>query len=116
MKLEPSTIKNMPPCLKFNLPDTEPEDGYSSQYFLWVGREKDGIEPPPEDQFLWGLWHEGEWWIVDDNFVIPIADYSWEEYPGAKREVVPFEKLSETNYFTLKGWAAVRSGRCKELC
>ena len=115
MERESSTTIDMPPYLKFNLPDTEPGYGYSTQYLLWVGREKDDIDPPPKDQFLWGLWYEGEWWIVDDNLVIPIADYAWEESPGLKREVVPFEKFSESNYFTLKGWAAVRGGISGEL-
>jgi len=36
MECEPSSTKDMPPYLKFNLPDTEPSYGYSTQYILWL--------------------------------------------------------------------------------
>jgi len=96
-----------PMVMQFFPADTVPAYANASQYLLWVTCG----DPEEEfsDDYLWGLWHEGEWWILNDNLDLPFEDDVF-EFEGARNEVVSFVKFAEQDWFGLRGWAKLWGG------
>lgn len=96
-----------PMVMHFYPPDTVPAYANTSQYLLWVSC--DSPEEGFDDDFLWGLWHEGQWWILNDDLDHPFEDDKFEQ-DGEINEVVSFVKFSDQDWFGLRGWAKLYGG------
>ena len=93
--------------LKMYATDKAPGYANESQYLLLVSCG--ASEEDFDDELLWGLWHEGEWWILNDTLDIPFPDEAFTQ-DGDVNELVSFVKFSDQTWFTLKGWTSIWGG------
>ena len=111
---KPRTFKRE---LVFYPPDTKPE--YANEYGYILLLEVNGSEPDNEfnglEEMMTALWIDKEWWIIQEDYVLPEKESFEGEYFGAKvMQPLLFEKFEE-GYFKLIGWAVINGGSTPKL-
>ena len=109
---KPRTFKRE---LVFYPPDTTPQYANEYGYILLLEVNDSDSEFNGAEDMMTALWIDKEWWIIQEDYVLPEKESFEGEYFGAKvMQPLLFEKFEE-GYFKLIGWAVIYGGSTPKL-